>query len=223
VAADEDRDVLALSEDVDAGPQALGNPVVDARRLGPAEAHVHRPVEALIGLDHSRVRLVVIGRDHDLHLRHRAHQREVLDHLVRGAVLAEGDAAVGGADPNLEPVVGDAEADLVVGARAGEDREGGGVRNLAGGGEAAGDRHHVRLGGPDVEEALGELLPELHRLGRDREVGVERDDLRVALPEGHERVAVGLAGGDRLALGFRRLDQRAGHQPLPPNALLCSS
>ena len=104
---------------------------------------------ALVGVDHRAVGLVVVGGDEDLHPRHRPHQRDVLDHLVGGAVLAERDAAVAGADPDRELVVGDPEPDLVVGAAGGEDREGGGVGDLAGGGEPAGDRHHVRLGGAD--------------------------------------------------------------------------
>ena len=86
----------------------------------------------LVGLVGRRVGLVVVGGDDHLHLRHRPHQRQVLDHLVGGAVLAEGDAAVAGADPDPELVVGDPEADLVVGAGGGEDREGGGVGDLAG-------------------------------------------------------------------------------------------
>ena len=113
-------------------------------------------------------------------------------------------------------------ADLVVGARGGEDREGRGVGDLAGGGQAAGDRHHVRLGGADVEEPLRELLAELHRLGRDGEVGVEGDDLVVGLAEGDQRVAVGLPGGDRLASSASAASIRSlAISRLPSSALVC--
>ena len=44
VARADQRDVLALAQDVDAGPKRLGNVVVDARRRRTAEAHVHRLV-----------------------------------------------------------------------------------------------------------------------------------------------------------------------------------
>ena len=71
-------------------------------------------------------------------------------------------------------------------------------------GEPAGHRHHVGLGGADVEEAVRVGLAELHRLGGDGEVRVERDDVLVDLAEVDERVAVGVAGRDRLGLGFHR-------------------
>ena len=143
--------------------------------------------------------------------------------FVTWETAIEGDPAVRGADPDLEAVVGDAESHLVVGARAGEDREGRGVGHLAGRGEAAGDRHHVCLGGPNVEEALGELLAELHRLGRDRQVGVERNDFRVTLAQRDEGIAIGLPGGDRLGLRLGRVDQLARHQDPPRSALVCCS
>ncbi len=118
------RDVLALAEDVDAVAERLGDLVVDDRRRRAGRSAGTSARRWLVGVDHRAVGLVVVGRDDDLHLRHRPHQRDVLDHLVRGAVLAERDAAVRGADPDLELVVGDPEPDLVVGAAGGEDREG---------------------------------------------------------------------------------------------------
>ena len=87
---------------------------------------------------------------------------------------------------------------------------------MPGGGEAAGHRHHVRLGRAAVEEALRELLAELHRLGRDREVGVEGDDVLVRLAELDQGVAVGLAGGGGLG-------DRAHQASSPWSALVCAS
>ena len=210
--------VMSLPSRTTSTPAAerLGDVLVDDRRRGAAETHVHRLV-ALVGLHRRAVGLVVVGGDDHLHPRHRPHQRDVLDHLVGGAVLAERDAAVRGADPDRQLVVGDAQADLVVGAPGGEDREGGAVGALAGRGQPAGHRHHVRLGGAAVEEPVRELLAELHRLGGDREVGVERDDVLVRLAELDQGVAVGLPGRGRLG---RR---RAISASAPCSALVCAS
>ena len=190
-------------------PRRLGDVLVDDRRRRAAEPHVHRLV-ALVRLERRPVGLVVVGGDDHGHPGHRPHQGDVLDHLVRGAVLAERDAAVRGADSDLELVVGDAQPDLVVGAPGGEDREGRAVGHLAGRRQPAGHRHHVRLRRADVEEALREALAELDRLGGDGEVGIQRDDVLVQLAELGERVAVGVAGRDRLGLrlGRHRLASR---------------
>ena len=127
------RDVLARPKDVDPPAQAVADLVVDDRRRRATEPHVHGLL-ALIRLHRRRVGLVVVRGDHDHHPRHRPHQRDVLDHLVRGAVLAERHAAVRSSDPHLELVVGDAQAHLVVGTPGREDREGGAVGDLARGG-----------------------------------------------------------------------------------------
>ena len=93
VAGGDQRDVLALAQHVDAAAEALGDVLVDDRRRRAAKAHVHRLV-ALVRLERRPVGLVVIGGDDHRHPWHRPHQGEVLDHLMRGAVLAERNAAV---------------------------------------------------------------------------------------------------------------------------------
>ena len=95
VAAGDDGDVLALVEDLGLADHellVLRGEVRDART---AEAQVHG-THVLRGGDGGVLGLVeVAGVDHD-HLREGAHEGHVLHGLVRGAVLAEGDARVGG-------------------------------------------------------------------------------------------------------------------------------
>ena len=99
---------------------------VNDRQLGAAQADVPGFVvlgggaDGEVGLDR------VAGHD-DVHAGQRGHQREVLDRLRGGAVLADRDAAVRGDQLDVHALLGDLDADLIEAVAGHEDGEGGGV------------------------------------------------------------------------------------------------
>ncbi|MNY17920.1 hypothetical protein D3C86_1512670 [compost metagenome] len=129
-----------------------------------------------------------------------AGDREVLEDLVGRAVLAEGEARVGGGDLDVEVHVARGVADHLPGLADREHGKGAREGDLAGEREAAGGVDQVLLGDPHVEEALGELVGEVLGHGRAREVRVEHDDVGALAAELAKGLAVGGAGRD-LVLG----------------------
>ena len=156
------------------------------------------------------------------HAGHAAHQRDVADRLVRMAGAAGDDPGQEAAVDHLRALGGVVEH-LLAGARRQEARE-----RVDGGQhpaqrQRAGLRDHVLLGDPALDEALREALAERDQPAVEVQVGVERDEPRLALGGGRERLAVGgdelLRRGGRGAARRLALDRaarrRAGRRSRP--------
>ena len=98
---------------------------------------------------------------------------------MRGAVLAERDAGVGGGDLHIDLSVSDFLADLVIHAAGHELGEGADEGDLAGDGETGGGADHVGLGDTALDETLRELRGEGIHLQGTLEVRGEGDDAAV--------------------------------------------
>ena len=111
------------------------------------------------------------------------------------AVLTDGDAAVGSADLHVQVGVGHGVADLLKGTARSEHRKAGHEGDIAHGGQAGGDAHHVGLGDAAVEVAVRVSLAEHTGLGSGSEVGVQYHQIVVALSgQCFQSIAVALAG-----------------------------
>lgn len=147
----------------------------------------------LHGGAHDRAKVRVVARVGYLHVGQAAHDRDVLDAVVRGTRPARGQAHVGARDLHVECRVADGDGDLVQRPSRGEDREGRGKRGEALQGEPRGDAEEILLGDAHLDESLGKGLHEQDRLGGRVEVGVQHDDVGPLATEIHERAPEGLA------------------------------
>ena len=113
-----------------------------------------------------------------------------------GAVLAHRDAAVGGADLDVQVGVADGVADLLKGAarrkhgKAGRKRHQPHRRHTGGGG------HHVALGNAAVKMAVGIGFFEDAGLGGGGQIGVQHHHVGVIFCQFYQRGAVAVAGGN---------------------------
>ena len=131
-----------------------------------------------------------VRRDDHGHVRDHPHHRDVLDGLVRSAVLAHRDARVARHDLHVQVRIADGLPHLLPGPARGEHRKGARERQLAADGESRGRAHHVLLGNADIEEPVREHLGELRGLGRTRQVRVQHHHVVPFFPEVDQRIPV---------------------------------
>ena len=137
-----------------------------------------------------------------------AHRREVLERHLRRAVLADRDAGVRAAEPEVRPA--DRSHPHEVGGAREERAERGGERRLAERLHADLRAHHRLLRDVDLEEALGGDPLELVRVGGVPDLAVQHHDVGAVAGEPGERVAERLARRDRAVV-----DGRLAHVPRP--------
>ncbi len=142
--------------------EVIGSLVVEHGNRQTAEAEVNRTLHLVGGTDSSAGFHIVCGADHG-HAGDAAHEGEVLAALVGSTVLADGDAAVGSTDLDVQAGVGDRVADLLKGTACSEHRKAGHEGDITHGGQAGGDAHHVGLGNTAVEVAVRVRLTGTHR------------------------------------------------------------
>ena len=97
--------------------------IVDDRCCQAAETHVDRSLK-LIGGAHASASLDVIGGNDHRHTRDRAHERDVLAALMRGAIFTDRNARMRGADFDVEVRIADGITHLFVRAAGGEHGKG---------------------------------------------------------------------------------------------------
>ena len=179
--------------------EAIGRGIVDRFYGETAEAHVYGTVKMIRSLDHSP-RFDVVRRTHDRHARDHAHERQILQALMRSTVLADRNACVRRADLHVEMRIADRVSDLLIGASGCKHRERARKRHLARQRKPRRDAHHIGLGDAAVDMALGESLFEEPRFRRCRQIRVEHDEIVAAFPELHESLPIAFARGDFLQL-----------------------
>ena len=177
--------------------EGIGCLVMEHGHTGPAEAHVDG-THVLVGRPDHSPGLHVISGGHHHHAGDGTHEGKILAALVGGAVLAHGDAAVGGADLHIQMGIANGIAHLLKGPARREHGEAGGKGHKPHGGGTGGSGDHVALGDAAVEMALRERLFEGAGLGGTRQIRVEHDEVRVLRAQLLEGVAVALPGGDLL-------------------------
>ena len=168
---------------------------MEHRRGGAAKAHIDGTLHLIGGLDHLPG-LHVVGGAHDGHAGDGAHEGEVLAALVGSAVLAYGDAPVGGPDLHVQMGVADGVPDLLIGPPGGEHGEGGREGHQPHGAEARRHVDHIGLGDAAVEVALRKGLLENIGLGGPRQVGVQDHQVLRHGAQLLQGAAVAVAGGD---------------------------
>ena len=214
-AARHDGDVGALAhEDALANLELKALGVVDHGDGQAAEAHVDGAVGG-IGGAHGGLGLGVVARDDDGHARDGAHEGDVLVALVGGAVLANGDARVGGTDLHRQVRVADGVAHDLVGTTGREHGKGAGKGLVARGGNAGGHAHEVALGDANVKEALGVGGLELAGLRGGGKVRVQDHKVIVLGGQLDERLAVAGARGNLLHVCHPRPPSRRWRQARP--------
>ena len=118
-----------------------------------AETQVNGALVGVSGAHSGTGFQIVRGADHD-HAGDGAHQRKVLAALVGSTVLADGQAAVGGSNLDVQLGVTDAVADLLKSAARSKHGKRGNKRHIAKGGHAGGYTDHVALGNAAVKKAF---------------------------------------------------------------------
>ncbi|MCH8102429.1 MAG: right-handed parallel beta-helix repeat-containing protein [Chloroflexi bacterium] len=156
-------------------------------------------------------RLVRVGRPQHGQSRYRAQRGQVLDRLVRRAVLAEADRVVGEDEDDvrlLERRQSQRGTHVV-----GEDEEGGGIRV-----DAAVERHpvhdpaHGMLAHAEVHVVSRPAVERLiagagqQGVGRRRQIGRAADERREAVDQSVQHLARGLACGHRAVCGGEARD-----------------
>ena len=160
-----------------------------------AEAQVDGAFVLIGSLDGS-LGLHVVGRAKHRHAGDGAHKGEILAALVRGAVLAHRDAAVGGTDLDVQVGVADGVADLLKGAACGEHGKAGGKGHQPHSRHTGGGGHHVALGNAAVKMAVGIGFFEDAGLGGGGQIGVQHHHVGVIFCQFYQRGAVAVAGGN---------------------------
>ena len=190
----EDRDILALAQDIGlADLKGLDHVALEHGGGKARKAHIDRAVH--LGDRHGGgLGLVGVRGADDRHAGDDAHEGDVLDALVAAAVLADADARMGRADFDIEVGIGDGVANLLIGAAGRKHRKRRAVGDEAHRGHTGGDVDHVGLGNAAVVEFFGVRLGDLAGLRGVGEVGVEHDDLIVLFDQFDQRFAVSLTG-----------------------------
>ena len=130
------------------------------------------------------------------HVGHNAHQGNVFHGLMAAAVLAHAQSAVAARHLDVGVDVGNAVADLLVGAAGGEHGERVDEGLEAAQAHTGGDADHIGLGDAHIKETLRAGGLEELRHGRAGEVCVEADKIGIFVGQGGERLAVSLTGCD---------------------------
>ena len=169
--------------------------IVNDRRCQASEAHVDRSLK-LIGGAHASASLDVIGGNDYRHTRDRAHERDVLAALMRGAVFTDRDTRMRGTDFDVEVRIANGITHLFVRAAGGEHGKGARKGDVARGRNAGGEPHQVALGNAGIVEALRVRSLKLTRLRSGSQVGIEHYKVIVLIAQLDERLAVAYARGD---------------------------
>jgi len=172
---------------------------VHLRQRGTTQADVKRP-RGFGGESQRGLRGVVIGGNQYAHAGEHAHEREVLDHLVRTPVRTHGDTRVCGRKLHIKLRVAHGVADLVVRATGAEHRKAPGESRLAGDRKTGSRSDHVGLGDADVKEAVGVGLGECRRGGGFGQIGLDGHYIDTLGGQFDERLSECLTG---CALGHR--------------------
>ena len=190
----EDRDILALAQDIGlADLKRLDHVALENGGGEACKAHIDRAVH--LGDRHGGgLCFVGVRGADDRHAGDGAHEREILDALVAAAVLADADARMGRADFDIEVGIGDGVANLLIGAAGRKHRKRRAVGDEAHRGHTGGNVDHVGLGNAAVVEFFRVRLGDLAGLRGVGEVGVEHDDLIVLFDQFDQRFAVSLTG-----------------------------
>lgn len=139
---------------------------------GPSKAKVGRANMAAQS-EGGGFRLVVVARHDHGHAGEHLHHAHIFEYLVGGAIFAQSEARVRGADFYIFIGVGDGLPDLVVYPAGGEVGECSREGDLAANGHAGSNAHHVGFGNAYLEKAVGEFfLKGIHFQGAG-EVGTE--------------------------------------------------
>ena len=167
---------------------------MDDRHGGPGQADINRAVNGSRRL-HRLGRLHRIGGANNGKGGQGANQGQILDAVGRHPILAGHNAGVGADQLEVEGGLGDQNAQLVKGAADAKDAESADKGQLAAGGQAGADGHHILLGGAEVKEALGVLIPP--EVGKGGHIQVAAQDDQVGMGRGHgeQGFAVGLPEG----------------------------
>ena len=136
-----------------------------------------------------------IGRANHHEPGQRAGQAQILNAHLRRSVFADGDAAVRAHRFQIHVGKRRGDAQLLEALVHHEHGEAGDERNLARRGQARADGHHVGFGDAAFEETVRKLLAESGGVGGFRQIGVQHHDVRIRVPQFHQRFAERLARG----------------------------
>ena len=171
--------------------------VVDHRHSQTAKPQIYRAV-MIDGSLHSGLCLHIIGRVDDNHARDGAHEGDILVALMGSAILAHRNARMGSADLHIQVGITHGVADLLKGTACRKHGKGADKRDLACGGKACCNAHHVALSDAAVDMSLRKCFLENTGLGGSGQVRVQNDQIRILCAVLCQRVAVALSCCDFL-------------------------
>ena len=191
-ATGEDGDVCSLAQHARVRQAANERFVIDLRHLVATHAHVDGARRGGSNADGGLCGAVV-RRHQDAHVGKRPHHANVLEHLVRRAVLAHRDARMRGAHLHVKVGIAYGVPNLVIAAANAKHGKGRCKRDSPRKGEARCHANHVLLGNAHVHKAVWVSLLQLVGGCGSREVRVDRADVHALVGQLDERLAKGLA------------------------------
>ena len=171
--------------------------VVDHRHSQSPEPQIYRTV-MVNGSLHGSLCFHIIRRADDNHPRDSAHEGDILVTLMSGTILTYGNARMSGADLHIQMGITNRIADLLKGTACRKHGKGADERDLACGGKACCDAHHVALSDTTVDMSLRKCFLENTGLGGSGQVRVQNDQIRILCAVLCQRVAVALSCCDFL-------------------------
>ena len=140
-------------------------------------------------------RKFIAGNDHG-HSRDRPHQRQILNALVGGAVLADQHAAMGRTDFYIQMRISDRVADLFVSPARRKHRERGSEDGFAAAGHAGRCAHQILFGDAHIKEAFRIFPGKQTGLCCLGQIAVQNEKI-ISFPQFRQRFAI------RCPRGFR--------------------
>ena len=110
------------------------------------------------------------------------------------AVLAHGNARMGGADLHIQMGIADGIAHLLIGTSGREHGKGAGEGNLSHSSETRRNSHHVAFRNTAVDVAVGKYLLERIRLRSICQVRIQNHQVRILCAEFRKGFSVGFSG-----------------------------
>ena len=188
-----DRQIGSLSQENSlSNLKFISSLVIEYRNCQSSEAEINRSYIFCRSL-YRRSRLYIICGADNGHAGNRAHQSDVFIALMGSSILSYGYACMGSSNLHVQMGISHRIAHLLVSAACREHGKCAAERNLSGGGNTCGDRHHIGLCDSAVKETIRERLFEHAGLCGSCQVGIQHYYIGILFAKLFQSVAVALS------------------------------
>ena len=162
------------------------------RHLGTSQPHEDRPV--VVGnAANGRSRLRPVSRTKNGHVGKGTHQSQIFDRLMRPAILADCNPAMGCDNLDVEAWISQRLTDLLKGPACGKNGKGRSKRDHAAGSQPGSHADHIPFGDSAIEKTLGKFFCKTGRLCGAGEIRIKDHNTGVIPSQLHQNLAVGIS------------------------------